>query len=99
MWPGFGDNMRVIEWVINRSKGKIGINETAIGGMPNATDININGLDTDSSTLEALLEVDRDAWSTEMEQIREYLEGFGERLPAQMIEELDKVAIALKESA
>jgi phosphoenolpyruvate carboxykinase (GTP) len=99
MWPGFGDNMRVIEWVINRSKGEVGINETAIGGMPNAADININGLDTDGSTLNALLDVDREAWVLEMEQIKEYLEGYGERLPARMIEELDKVAVALKESA
>ncbi len=99
MWPGFGDNMRVIEWVINRSKGQVEVNETAIGGMPNAADINIGGLNTDSSTLEALLEVDTHAWSGEMEQIREYLEGYGERLPGEMIEELDKVVVALKESA
>jgi phosphoenolpyruvate carboxykinase (GTP) len=98
MWPGFGDNMRVIEWIINRSKGAVGVNETPIGGMPSAADININGLDTDASTLEALLEVDRDAWSVEMEQIKEYLEGFGERLPDQMITELDKVAAALKDA-
>ena len=99
MWPGFGDNMRVIEWIINRSKGEADTNETAIGGIPNAADININGLDTDSATLNALLEVDREAWSVEMEQIREYLEEYGDRLPAQMIEELDKVASALKETA
>ena len=98
MWPGFGDNMRVIEWVINRSKGEVKTRKTAIGGMPNAADININGLDTDSSTLEALLDVDHEAWSLEMEQIKEYLQGYGERLPAEMIEELDKVAVALKET-
>jgi len=95
MWPGFGDNMRVLEWIINRTKGEAEVNETAIGGMPNAADININGLDTDEATLEALLEVDRDAWSAEMEQIREYLQGYGDRLPAQMITELDKVVADL----
>ena len=99
MWPGFGDNMRVIEWVINRSKGEVDTNETAIGGIPNTADININGLNTDLSTLEALLEVDPKAWSLEMEQIKEYLEGYGERLPVQMIEELDKVTVALTETA
>jgi len=99
MWPGFGDNMRVIEWVINRSKGAVDTNRTAIGGMPNAADINIEGLDTDNATLEALLEVDHEAWTAEMEQIREYLEGYGERLPTQMIEELNKVAVALKETS
>ena len=99
MWPGFGDNMRVIEWIINRSKGEAEIRESAIGGMPLAEDININGLDTDDATLRALLEVDTADWSVEVEQIREYLEGYGERLPAQMISELDKVADALKKSA
>ncbi|HEY5775702.1 MAG TPA: phosphoenolpyruvate carboxykinase (GTP) [Xanthomonadales bacterium] len=98
MWPGFGDNMRVIEWIINRSKGAVGVNETPIGGIPNAADINISGLGTDASTLEALLDVDRAAWSAEMEQIKEYLEGYGDRLPTRMITELDKVAVALKDS-
>ena len=99
MWPGFGDNMRVLEWVINRCKGVVGINETAIGGMPLPSDININGLGTDEATLEALLEVDSAAWSAEMEQIRDYLESYGERLPAQMMAELNKVAAALSTSA
>ena len=96
MWPGFGDNMRVLEWIINRCKGEAGIVETPIGGMPHAADINIHGLATDSATLAALLEVDRDAWSVEMEQIREYLEQYGSRLPAQMMTELDKVAADLQ---
>ncbi len=99
MWPGFGDNMRVIEWIIRRAKGEVGVNETAIGGLPDASDININGLSTDDDMLKALLEVDPGAWSVEMEQIREYLEGFGDRLPAQMVAELDKVTAALDESA
>ena len=96
MWPGFGDNMRVLEWIIKRSKGDVEVNETAIGGMPHAADINISGLDTDNATLAALLEVDQAAWSGEMEQIREYLEQYGDRLPAQMTVELDKVAVSLK---
>ena len=95
MWPGFGDNLRVIEWIINRCKGNVGVNETAIGGLPNAADINIEGLAIDDPTLEALLGVDRDAWSVEMEQIREYLTSYGDRLPAQMVAELDKIAVAL----
>ena len=96
MWPGFGDNMRVIEWIINRCKGDVGVNETAIGGLPDAADINIDGLGINGSTLEALLHLDRDAWSVELEQISEYLASYGDRLPAQMTAELDKVAVALK---
>jgi phosphoenolpyruvate carboxykinase (GTP) len=95
MWPGFGDNMRVLEWIINRSKGEAGVKETAIGGIPHVSDIDINSLDTDTATLEALLSVDSKAWSEEMEQIREYLEGFGDRLPHQLIVELNKVVADL----
>lgn len=95
MWPGFGDNMRVLEWVIARSKGEAEVTETAIGGMPQVSDINIDGLDTDGATLEALLEVDTEAWSVEMQQIREYLETYGDRLPAQLIAELDGVVADL----
>ena len=98
MWPGFGDNMRVLEWIINRCKGQAEVTETAIGGMPLPADINIEGLATDNATLAALLDVDAPAWSAEMEQIREYLEEYGERLPAQMIVELDEVAAALSVS-
>ena len=97
MWPGFGENMRVLEWIINRCKGEADVHETPIGGMPHVADIDIEGLETDTATLEALLAVDRDAWSDEMEQIREYLEGYGDRLPAQLVTELDKVAAALRE--
>ena len=97
MWPGFGDNMRVLDWCIRRSKGEAEINETAIGGMPFASDINIEGLDTDQATLDALLEVDRKAWSAEMDEIREYLEQYGDRLPEKMTVELDEVVTALKD--
>jgi len=98
MWPGFGDNMRVLEWVLNHVKGEVDSNETAIGGMPRAADINLNGLNADGATLDALLEVDVEAWLDETAQIREYLEGYGERLPDQMIVELDKVVTDLKTS-
>ncbi len=98
MWPGFGDNMRVLEWIIKRCKGEAGINETAIGGIPSPSDININNLGIDNAALEALLDVDAGAWSVEVAQIREYLEQYGDRLPAQMIAELDKVAAALTTS-
>jgi len=99
MWPGFGENMRVLEWIINHIKGEVDFNKTAIGGVPHASDIDLVGLDTDSATLDALLEVDTEAWSDEMMQIREYLEQYGDRLPDQMIRELDKVVAELKASS
>ena len=99
MWPGFGENMRVLEWIINHIKGEVDFNKTAIGGVPHASDIDLIGLDTDSATLDALLEVDTEAWTAEMLQIREYLEQYGDRLPDQMIRELDKVVADLKASS
>ena len=77
--------------------GSAGV-ETAIGSMPHVADININGLDTDPDTLAALLEVDTEAWLDETEQIREYLEEYGDRLPQQLLEELDQVTADLKVS-
>ena len=99
MRPGFGDSLGVLEWIIKRCKGEAGVNETAIGGVPLPADINIKDLDIDHATLAALLDVDVEAWSTELEQIREYLQQYGDRLPAQMIAELDKVTAALSASA
>jgi phosphoenolpyruvate carboxykinase (GTP) len=99
MWPGFGENMRVLEWIINRCKGEAGVHDTPIGGMPYVSDIDIEGLKTDRATLEALLAVDSEAWTEEMEQIREYLLGYGDRLPAQLMVELDEVVAELKETA
>ena len=99
MWPGFGDNMRVLEWVINHIKGDVESNKTAIGDLPHLDDINTSGLDTDKETMDALLEVDSEAWLIETEQIREYLQSYGDRLPNQMLVELDKVAEALKATA
>ena len=88
--------MRVLEWIIDHIKGDAGSVDTAIGSMPHAADINTHGLDIDPATLEALLEVDTDAWLDEAEQIREYLQEYGERLPLQLIEELDAVVADLK---
>ena len=75
-----------------------GVNETAIGGMPLPSDINIDGLDTESVSIVPVHQREPQGRLVEMEQIREYLEGYGERLPAQMITELDKVAAALSAS-
>ncbi len=96
MWPGFAQNMRVLEWIINHIKGDVDFDQTAIGGVPHVADINTQGLDTDPATLEALLEVDAKAWLEETEQIREYLESYGDRLPQQLLKELDEVAADLK---
>ena len=94
----FSRNFRSIAEVVERELVDPGDGEVLVknhfGGV-NASDINISGLETDEATLEALLAVDRDAWSEEMEQIREYLQSYGDRIPAQMITELEIVVAEL----
>ena len=92
MWPGFGDNMRVLEWVINRCRGQAGGHETKIGVVPSADDLNLAGLEIDPATMAALLEVDEAGWRAEIEQIGEYLASYGERIPQPMLNEYKTIS-------
>jgi len=96
LWPGFGDNLRVLRWIIDRCKNKVGARETPIGWLPEPEDIDTSGLDVKAETLEALLAVNVDQWKTEMDSIGSYLDGFGERLPAELKSEHEKVVTALQ---
>ena len=91
IWPGFGDNMRVLEWIINRCEGKADAVETPIGYEPKAEDINLEGLDLSLDTLKGLLNVDKDLWKEEAKGIREFYGKFGDRLPTEMMDELNKL--------
>ena len=93
IWPGFGDNFRVLEWIIKRCEGKVDANETAIGYVPYADDINLEGLDFSKEQLEEILYVDNEKWAKEAEGITEFYKKFGDKLPKQLAKELD----ALKE--
>ncbi|MCH5299987.1 MAG: phosphoenolpyruvate carboxykinase (GTP) [Ruminococcus sp.] len=93
LWPGFGDNFRVLEWIINRCEGKADAQETAIGYVPNAEDINLEGLDMDIETLKDILYVDNEKWLKEAEGIEEFYKKFGDKLP----EELKNQLAGLKE--
>ena len=95
LWPGFGDNMRVLEWMIKRVEGKASGRVTAIGTLPEAGEINRDGLAMNDSDLETLLAVDTHAWRTEVGAIADYLEEFGERTPQALFDELEKTAEAL----
>ncbi len=91
MWPGFGENMRVLEWIIQRCKGDAGASETAIGRMPQPDDINLQGLSTDAATIEALLQVDEAGWRAEVAEVRDYLAGFGQRVPDALYQQLQDI--------
>ena len=88
LWPGFGDNMRVLDWILKRCSGEVDARETAIGYLPYAKDIDIEGLDYSVKTLESILTVDKKRWSAEADEIAEYYKQFGDRLPKELSESL-----------
>ena len=88
LWPGFGENSRVLEWVFRRCDGAAGGTETAIGTLPVASDLNIDGLDIDAADLSELLKVDPAEWKAELPSIEEHLDNLGERLPDEMRSQL-----------
>ena len=96
IWPGFGDNLRVLEWIIKRCEGKADAVETPIGYVPKAEDINLEGLDFSLDTLKSILEVDKDLWKTEADGIAEFYEKFGDKLPAELKNQLATLRNNLK---
>jgi phosphoenolpyruvate carboxykinase (GTP) len=82
LWPGFGDNLRVLEWIIGRCKGSASAQETAVGNLPHAQDLNLSGLDITDAAVEELLTIDAAGWQAEVDAIGEYLQSFGDRTPA-----------------
>ncbi|MBQ8382406.1 MAG: phosphoenolpyruvate carboxykinase (GTP) [Clostridia bacterium] len=88
IWPGFGDNMRVLEWILARCEGKVDAVETAIGYVPKPEDINIEGLDLSLDTLKDLLSVDTESWKADIANIKDFYNMVGDHVPAEMWEEL-----------
>ena len=95
IWPGFGDNFRVLEWIIKRCEGEVDAQETAIGYVPYAEDINLEGLDFSLETLKSILYVDNEQWKKEAEGITEFYKKFGDKLPAQLAAQLDSLKARL----
>lgn len=90
IWPGFGDNLRVLEWIIKRCENEVDADETAIGFVPKAEDINLEGLDDFSvDTLKSILKVDNAKWAKEAEGVEEFYKKFGDKLPAELRAELE----------
>lgn len=95
LWPGFGDNMRVLEWMLKRVAGQVPGNETAIGILPAVSELNTEGLPLSDEALRDLLAVDVSGWRSEVGAIADYLEEFGERTPKILFDELEKTAARL----
>ena len=88
IWPGFGDNMRVLLWILDRCAGVADAVETPIGFVPKAEDINIEGLDIDLDVMRDLLTVDKASWKEDVENIKEFYKLVGDHVPAELHEEL-----------
>ncbi len=88
IWPGFGDNLRVLEWIVKRCEGKADAVETPIGYVPHAEDINLDGLDFSLETLKGILEVNNEQWLKEADGIEEFYKKFGDKLPQELKDQL-----------
>jgi phosphoenolpyruvate carboxykinase (GTP) len=93
IWPGFGDNMRVLDWIVNRCAGKADAVETPIGYEPKPEDINIEGLEGEVTldTIKELLRVDKESWREDLDSIKEFYAKIGDKLPQEMKDELAKL--------
>ena len=90
IWPGFGDNMRVLNWIVDRCEGKADAVETPIGYEPKPEDIDVEGLsDVTLDTVKGLLNVDRALWKEEVAGIKEFYAKFGDKLPKELVKQLE----------
>ena len=97
LWPGFGDNLRVLEWILKRCFDEVGADETVIGYEPKPEDINLDGSGVTVETLRALLTLDAESWRENCAGIREYFAQFGDKLPHELREELEALEKAFAE--
>jgi phosphoenolpyruvate carboxykinase (GTP) len=95
IWPGFGENLRVLRWILDRAEGKGDAVETPIGYLPTPEAIDTDGLDIDRASLEALLAISNKEWKDEFAAIGEFLESFGDRLPKTLKSEHERVSKAV----
>ena len=96
LWPGFGENSRVLKWVFERCEGKVHAKETPIGRFPEAGDLDTKGLNLTPEKLAKLLDVNVNEWLAEVPSIKEHFAKFGNRLPKGLSEELKGLEDRLK---
>ncbi|GIL41287.1 phosphoenolpyruvate carboxykinase (GTP) [Roseiterribacter gracilis] len=89
MWPGFGDNSRVLAWIFDRCDDKAAAIDTPVGKVPAKGALPLDGLDIDAKTIDELLHVDRAAWKAQLPQVRAFFAGFGDKLPAELNDQID----------
>jgi phosphoenolpyruvate carboxykinase (GTP) len=98
LWPGFGDNSRVLKWIVERLDGTAGAEDTPIGRVPTADAIDVSGLDVDAATVAELVTVDPTSWRAELPQLEDHYRHLGERVPSRLQEQLESLEKRLAES-
>ena len=96
LWPGFGDNSRVLKWVVERIEGKVDALETVVGHTARAEDLDLTGLDTPIEDVREALYPSPELWKADLEESREYLEELGSRVPQEIFDELDQLGERIK---
>lgn len=96
LWPGYGENLRVLEWILDRCNNKVEAIKTPIGFVPNPLDIDMTGLPMQNGALEKLLEIDRKAWLEELKSIKEFFRQFGRDLPKELWQEYETLEERLR---
>jgi aspartate/methionine/tyrosine aminotransferase len=96
LWPGFGENLRVIEWILDRCRDEAEAIKTPIGYVPAPESLDVTGLDISRETLDGLCAIDREAWYRETEDIAAFFQGFGERLPKELWSQLESLRLRLR---
>lgn len=98
LWPGFGDNARVLEWMVNRIDGQVGALDSPIGSLPTAGGLNVEGLDIDEAALEELFRVDPEAFLAEADDAERFFASFGDRLPPELERQLALLRARLEDA-
>ena len=96
LWPGFGDNSRVLKWIVDRIEGKVDADKTPVGNTAKVEDLDLTGLDTPVEDVKEALYPDPELWAHDVEDAREYLEGLGSRVPKELFDQLDQLSERVK---
>ena len=96
MWPGYGENSRVLKWIFDRVDGNANATKTAIGYLPSPADIDITGLNVTDADMNALLSIDSEGWKSALPQMRDHYAQFGAKLPAPLTTALNELESSLK---
>ena len=99
VWPGFGENSRVLEWIFKRCEGTADAIDTPIGRLPTLDGLNFDGLSLSDTNIATLLKVDIEGWQSELPLIEDYYKSFGDRVPAALYEELKQLEARLVEAS